>query len=207
MQTKAPRQGVPSTGIAAGAGLAGAAAVGGTGSLGSEARHHGTPSPAESFGSHMSPQQQQNVAQLKTDLTEIKQGSQVTPEQKQELQSSLTAMAEGATRPDPVLVEALATDLSDAMSDGNLSNTEKMKLASELQKVMNSANIPASEVEAAIADAQAVLQASGVDQQDVEKVVADMQAIADEAKNNAPAPGAGSAAQSPAGRAMRFSRR
>jgi len=75
-------------------------------------------------GSRMSEAQQQNVQKLKSDLLSIKQGSQVTTEQKQALKNDLMAMADGATKPDQALVQTLANDLSQAMSDGKMTTTE-----------------------------------------------------------------------------------
>ncbi|MFN0112200.1 MAG: hypothetical protein ACKVZH_25345 [Blastocatellia bacterium] len=137
-------------------------------------------------GSHISEAQQQNIQKLTSDLQAIKKGSQVTPEMKTALKNDLMAMADGATKPDPALVEKLATDLADAMSDGAISNAEKAKLTNDLYAVMNSANIPAAEVNQAIADAQAILAASGVDKQDAQLIVSDLKAIAAEAQKNLP---------------------
>lgn len=137
-------------------------------------------------GTHLSGQQQGNLTQLKSDLTAIKQGSQVTQQQKDDLKNSLMAMADGATKPDPAAVQKLADDLADAMTDGSLSLAEKHKLAEDAEAVMQSASIPQAEVQQAIADAQAILLASGVDKSDVQTIVHDLQQIATEAKTNAP---------------------
>lgn len=141
-------------------------------------------------GTHLSETQKQNLQKLQADLQAIQQGSQVTTEQKQALKNDLMAMAEGATKPDPALVQQLANDLSEAIADGSIDNKEKAQLANDLQKVMTSANIPPEEVNQAIADAQAILTASGVDKSEVQTIVSDLKAIATEAKNNAPNGGA-----------------
>ncbi|MBL8204511.1 MAG: hypothetical protein JNM09_09805 [Blastocatellia bacterium] len=141
-------------------------------------------------GSNLSPTQQQNIQKLQADLQAIKQGSQVTTEQKQALKNDLMAMADGATKPDPALVQQLANDLSEAIADGSIDSKEKAQLANDLQKVMNSAGIPPEEVNQAIADAQAILASSGVDKSAVQTIVNDLKAIATEAKNNAPNGGA-----------------
>jgi hypothetical protein len=141
-------------------------------------------------GSNLPPAQQQNLQKLQADLQAIKQGSQVTAEQKQALKNDLMAMADGATKPDPALVQQLANDLANAMSDGQIDNKEKAQLANDLQKVMAGANIPPEEVNQAIADVQAILTASGVDKAEMQTIVNDLQAIAAEAKNNAPNSGA-----------------
>lgn len=137
-------------------------------------------------GAKLSETQQQNINKLKADLQAIKQGSQVTSEMKQALKNDLLAMADGATKPDPTLVQKLADDLAAAVADGNLDNKEKAQLSNDLYAVMNSAGIPASEVNQAIADAQAIIAASGVDRQDVQLIVADLEAIVAEARNNHP---------------------
>ncbi len=153
------------------------------------AENSGTAKPS---GSHISETQQKNIQKLTADLQAIKQGSQVTPEMKQALKNDLMAMAEGATKPDPALVDKLAADLADAMSDGNISNAEKAKLTNDLYAVMNSANVSTAEVNQAIADAQVILSASGVDKQDAQTIVADLKAIAAEAQKNHPNSGASS---------------
>jgi len=137
-------------------------------------------------GSNLSAQQQHNIEKLQSDLNAIKQGSQVTQSQITALKNDLMAMAEGATKPDPALVEKLATDLANALADGKLSNAEKAKLSQDLYAVMNSANISTAEVNKAIADAQAILQASGITKAEVTTIVNDLKAIAAEAKSNMP---------------------
>lgn len=139
-------------------------------------------------GTRLSEQQKQNIATLEADLKAIKSGSQVTQAQKDALRASLTTLAEGSVKPDPVLVQNLATNLAEALADGTLSDSEKAQLAFDLQRVLNSANIPAEEVTAAIAAVQTILQASNIDRADVETIVNDLKAIADEARSNLPAP-------------------
>jgi hypothetical protein len=139
-------------------------------------------------GDRTSPAQQANLEALQSDLASLKAGSQVTQQQKDDLKSSLMAMADGATKPDPAAVQALANDLSAALVDGNLSTAEKVRLSQDLETVMNSANVPPADVQAAIADAQQILTASGVDRSDVQAIAADLQAIANEAQANAPVP-------------------
>lgn len=136
-------------------------------------------------GTKMSETQQQNVDQLKSDAKEIKQGSQVTQEQKDALKNDLTSMAKGATKPDPALVEKLSNDLSQAMADGNITGKEKSQLMKDLESVMNSANISTDQVNKASSDAQAILTASGISKTDVQKIAGDMKAIVSEAQKNA----------------------
>lgn len=149
---------------------------------------------AKPTGQQMSQQQQQNINKLVNDLKALKAGSQVTAEMKQALKNDLLALADGATKPDPALVDKLVNDLTAALSDQTLSEQEKQKLARDLYAVMNSANIPTAEVQQAVTDAQTLLQASGLNKQAAQLIVADLQAIAAEAKKNVA--GASAAAQS-----------
>ena len=125
----------------------------------------------------MSAAQQQNVQKLQGDLAAIKSGSQVTPAQKQALTASLQNMATGATKPSQQSVEQLSTDLSKALSDGNISAKDQAQLSKDLGVVMNSANIPQSEVQQASESAQAILKASGVSKTDVQQIGTDLKAI------------------------------
>jgi hypothetical protein len=167
------------------------------GSAGPPAAQRGARSANKPTGGRISPAQQQNIDKLVADLNLIKQGSQVTQTQKDALKADLMAMADGATRPDQALVQQLANDLAEAMSDGNLSQREKSKLASDLKQVMNSANIPASEVNQAISDAQAIVAASGVSKADAQTIANDLKAIASEAQKRIQNSGKGSQNASP----------
>ncbi|MEW5820053.1 MAG: hypothetical protein AB1782_07655 [Cyanobacteriota bacterium] len=130
--------------------------------------------------------QRQNIAKLKTDLDSIKSGSNVTPAQKQQLAQDFMKLAQGSTKPSQGSVDKLASDLSDAISDKNLTAMEKKKLIDDVYAVLNSANVPPQEIQAVIDDARVVLEASGVDQNDVQLIINDLIAIANEFKNNVP---------------------
>ncbi|MBU0896686.1 MAG: hypothetical protein KKB76_03610, partial [Candidatus Omnitrophica bacterium] len=58
----------------------------------------------------MSDTQKENINKLKTDLMNIKEGSEVTEAQKEAFKNDLLAIADGATRPDPALTEQLVND-------------------------------------------------------------------------------------------------
>ena len=151
------------------------------------ARGEKTNRSGEKAGSRMSETQQQNVNKLLSDLKDIKSGSQVTPEQKQQLKNDLMAMADGAQKPSQASVSQLATDLQAAWSDQKLTPVEQKKLMADVTAVFTSANIPASEVQATVIDAQAILTASGVTKEDAVAIANDLKAIATELKNNVPA--------------------
>src|SRR6185295_1645228 len=135
----------------------------------------------------MSPAQQQNAEQLKTDAASVKHGSQVSQAQKDALKNDLYSMVKSGNRPDEALVNQLATDLSNALADGKITGLEKSKLMKDVEKVMNSAGVSPTQVNQAISDAQAILTASGLTKSDVQKIGADLRAITAEAQKNAPA--------------------
>lgn len=129
--------------------------------------------------------QQENIKQLQADLAAIKAGSEVTPEQIEALKKSLNALVSGATKPDPALVEKLATELAEAKADGELTTAELLRLSQDLEAVFNSAGISQAELEKALNDIQKILLASGVDKSDVQTIMNDLKKIAAEAKSNA----------------------
>lgn len=128
----------------------------------------------------MSAQQQANINKLKQDLGRIKNESEVTQGQKEQLAYDLRNLAEGTQKPSQQSVDKLAHDLSTAMADGNLTKMEQAQLAQDVATVMNSANIPPSEVEAALKSAAAILESSNVDSADAQQIMTDLNAIAQE---------------------------
>lgn len=132
----------------------------------------------------MSSQQQTNLLNLQEDLISLKNESQVTTEQRESLASSMTTLVQGTTKPSEESVAQLSHDLSEALSDQNLTKQEQIKIAQDVAVVLNSANIPPEEVQAVIQDVEEILLASGVDQQDVQKIVSDLQAISTELQAN-----------------------
>lgn len=132
----------------------------------------------------MSSQQQSNLSKLEQDLKDIKAGSQVTDQQKQDLANSMTTLVKGTTKPSQESVDQLSSHLSSAVDDGNLTKAEQVQLAQDVAVVLNSANIPPEEVQAVISDVEQILISSGVDQSDVALVVSDLQSISQELQSN-----------------------
>lgn len=130
----------------------------------------------------LSSQQQTNLTKLQQDLAGIKQGSQVTQAQKDQLAHSMMTLAEGTTRPSQETVTKLSSDLSEAMADSKITPKEQAALMQDVTAILNSANIPPEELQAVMDDAQQILISSGVDQADVALIMADLQAIANEVK-------------------------
>lgn len=133
----------------------------------------------------ISPAHQENVKKLQSDLTYIKNGSEVTPEQKQQLVKDFQKLAEGTVKPSQESVSTLATSLSSAFADQKITPQEQIKIMENVTTVMNSANIPPEEVQAVVQDAKTILEASGVDKNDVEIIVNDLKAIVEEIQNSA----------------------
>lgn len=82
---------------------------------------------ARPTGENLSPQQQQNVVKLQSDLMSLKGDSQVTQEQKQKLAADLNTLAQGTVRPSQESVDKLAGDLADSMADSSISQAEAYK--------------------------------------------------------------------------------
>jgi hypothetical protein len=141
--------------------------------------------------------QQKNLAQLQSDLAVIKQGSAVTPAQKQALAKSLQSAAQSATRPSAEAVAALSASLAAALADGTLSKKEQAQLAAAIGTVLNSAGISSEETQAVIGRAQALLQGAGVTRAEATAVGNDLRVIAAELRRNAAAAKAGAAAKRP----------
>lgn len=149
---------------------------------------------SSAFDKVVSDQQQANLQKLSGDLKSLQSGSDVTQDEVKALQSSLSAMCDGATKPSQESVNKLGTDLSSALDDGNLSNKEMAQLTYDLDAVLNSANIPMDEFTAVVNDAEAILKSTNVSPSDLQTIKADCQAIY--ASLNPPAAPTGSQASS-----------
>ncbi len=163
------------------AALLSAGPLGGGGAARSRAAETERSAPS---GQNLSAAQQGNLQKLQADLAALKAGSQVTPELKAAVKTSLLALADGATRPSQESVSALAGSLSSALADQDVSQQEKVAIARSVQAVLASAGLPPEEVDQLVAATSELLLAAGVDRSDVQMVVADLQAIATEARSN-----------------------
>ncbi|TWT97127.1 dockerin type I domain-containing protein [Neorhodopirellula pilleata] len=128
--------------------------------------------------------QRENIRILVSDITAIRSESEVTPEQIEELRSSLFDLAEGATRPDRSLKLQLLRDTRAARSDGEISDADREQLASGVDAVLESANIPQAERDAVLEDIQSIVDASGIAQEDIQTIAEDVNAIRTEFWNN-----------------------
>src|SRR3954453_12263779 len=117
------------------------------------------------------PAQQQVIDKLQTDLTAIKAGAPVTPEQKQELQNDFLTLAKGATKPSKEAVTKLANDLSTALANKDVSAKDQALLAKAINVVMNNGNLSAAQAQAFVTTAQNSLKAGGVSEAEVQTVV------------------------------------
>ena len=135
-------------------------------------------------GENMSEAQKENVVALKTTLEALKAESEITDEQKAQLQKALMNAVDGATKPSEESVSALTTSLSTAMADQSLTPKEAQQLAKDISSVLNSAGISQADAQAAAASAKTVLEASGVTKEDAQKVASALQNIATELQAN-----------------------
>ena len=132
----------------------------------------------------LSETQRDNIHTLLSDLRAIRSESEVTPEQFEQVRSSLSALAEGATRPDRLLMLELIRDGREALSDGELSDTEREQLALGPDAVLESANIPEAERDAVIANIESIINTSGLTPEDIQTIAVDISAIRTEFLNN-----------------------
>ncbi len=124
----------------------------------------------------MNPEQQANVQQLQADLQVLAQGAQGADDEIRALAEDLQAMS--PHKPDPALVEDLASDLATAVADGSLSPREMAELAAAVEEVLQSAGLSSADVAVLIHDVEAILEAADVGQAEIQAVAHDLQAIA-----------------------------
>ncbi len=120
---------------------------------------------------------QDAVQQLATDLQTLREESEVTPEQIEQLKADVQAVLDGAQPPDPELVMAFQGELNDALEDGKLSLSETLALMASLNEVLESAGIPAEELQAVVGDLRAIVEASNIERDDLELIAEDLRAI------------------------------
>lgn len=122
-------------------------------------------------------------AQLRSlvdDLNEMIDTTDVSEELIQTLYNDLVAVLDNAVRPDEVLVEALFTDLANAMEDGDLSNVEKLLLMQSIVVVLDSANLEQDEVMNLLIDVKALMVAMDISPEEAELIIEDLQLVADD---------------------------
>jgi hypothetical protein len=124
---------------------------------------------------------QQSLAKVRTDLSAIQPGSQVTAQQKQQLAKDLLAASQGANKPSSATVAALAEELSTAVSQKSLAEKDLSRLMTDLAAVLNSSNIQPTQMQAVYSDIQAIFQVSGLARKDAIKVSDAAKAVAAEA--------------------------
>ncbi|MDZ4687530.1 MAG: hypothetical protein SH850_20865 [Planctomycetaceae bacterium] len=130
--------------------------------------------------------QQQNLAKLKSDLTAIREKSEVTKAQKQAVAQDLQAIFAVANRPSPESVQKLADDLTQALSDGKITTAESLALTQAISAVLASANISQEAAQKLKADVQTLLKASHLTPADIQTLQQDIQAILQTAQENRP---------------------
>ncbi len=146
------------------------------------------PSSAPSGPQGISSAQQQLIDKLQSDLAAIKPGSQVTPDQKLQLESDFTALAKGVSKPSKSRLTKLADDLSAALAGNNISVKDHAQLAKDLNIIMNSGNpnLTPAQTQTFVTAAQTVLKTGGVAGPETLAVTVDLKAIVNDLQQNKP---------------------
>ncbi|HEV2915609.1 MAG TPA: hypothetical protein VGX92_20180 [Pyrinomonadaceae bacterium] len=130
--------------------------------------------------------QVRNITKLISDIRDIKAGTTVPPELKDELESDVKDMLDGAQPPDPGAVQTLITDLRNALADGQLDKKEIFKLQADLDAVLTSANIESGDVKEVVDDVKAILEGSTFPEGSKDIIIADLKAIGQEFQEQHP---------------------
>ena len=130
--------------------------------------------------------QKQNLAKLKADLQAIRDGSNVTDEMRAQLRLDIKAALDGATRPDPALVDQFIVDFKAAAQDGVFTTQERTTLRRDVNAILISANVSQEEIQALRQSARTIVEASGVTRETLQGIRSDVQAIVTEFRANHP---------------------
>jgi hypothetical protein len=120
---------------------------------------------------------QQNLAKVRADLAAFKPNSPVTPQQKLQLKNDLIASAQGAGKPSPATISALADSLSAAFTQTAVPDKDRDRLVSRLAAVLNPGRIQPAQMHAIYDDIQAIFQANGMARKDAVKIVDQVKVI------------------------------
>jgi hypothetical protein len=124
-----------------------------------------------------SPLLQQNLAKVRADLAAFKPNSPVTPQQKLQLKNDLIASAQGAGKPSPATISALADSLSAAFTQTAVPDKDRDRLVSRLAAVLNPGRIQPAQMQSIYDDIQAIFQANGMARKDAVKIVDQVKVI------------------------------
>ena len=137
----------------------------------------GLGSAPKSPGAPAAPAPKSTFIQLRTALSAIKPGMQVTEEMKTNLFKALMEIVESKKQPSQDAVKKLVDDLVQALPSSRMTATERYAIAKDLQEIMNGYTTSAAQMEVALRDVHAILLATGVPSLTIEAVLADLQAI------------------------------
>lgn len=124
----------------------------------------------------------ENISKLIADLKSIKEGSEVTQEQKDKLKEDVKAVLQDAVRPSEESVQALIDALKKAWEDG-LHGDDVDTVLKAFLAVMESANISIPDLKLIAADLKDILTSANIDEQEKETIINDLKAIAEEFRN------------------------
>ena len=134
----------------------------------------------------IAPAQLQLIEKLQTDLTVIKSGKPITPQQKQQLTNDFAVLAKGVTKPSPPALDKLADDLSTGLAEKNVAFSGHAQLAKDINIVVNSGHLSTTLVLSYVTAAQTLLKSGGVPEPKAEAIGTDLKAIVTEVQKSKP---------------------
>lgn len=144
-----------------------------------------TPSPSPAAPT-LTPEQMQLVDKLAADLTGIKAGSIITPEQKEMLQNDAATLAKGAIKPSKESLAKLSASLSAALAGKDVTPRDQSLSAKAIYAVLNSGTLTAAQAQNAVNVVQNTLKSSNASEADVKAVTGDLRAIVADLQKSKP---------------------
>jgi hypothetical protein len=132
---------------------------------------------------YIDPEQQENIAKLITDLKALKEKSEITEAQRENLKDDLKSTLQGVQKPSETAVEKLAADFFEIISDDHIDLNEIKVLLEDVNLVLNSANISDKQIEVLKENFQAIGESSNISEKDIETLWNDIAQIVETARN------------------------
>jgi hypothetical protein len=136
-----------------------------------------TPAPATPAATPMNAAQQA-YAHFQSSFLGLNSNS--TPVAKQQFESNLSSVAQGANKPSAGSVSKLSEHLAAAVSESKLTSTKKTRVAQEVAVLLNTGNTDLSQRQAMIKDVQSTLESGGASSENAAAVAADLETVSGE---------------------------
>jgi hypothetical protein len=121
--------------------------------------------------------QQLHVARIRSDITDLCTGAEVSKAETDKLAADLLSAARGTAKPSPASLNKFASSLAKQLAGKTLESADELRLAQNLEALVNSSVMSKLQANAYIYDIQAVLEAAGVPKADAEKTGNDARAV------------------------------